>query len=120
MKFCWTTIMVSNMERSLRFYRDLLGLPVQKIMRVDIGMEIVFLGEEETKVELIFNDKIPNPAYTQNISMGFEVASLDETMNLMAANSIEVQGGPFQPNPHTKFFYVLDPDGVKIQFVENM
>lgn len=26
----------------------------------------------------------------------------------------------YQPNPHVKFFYVKDPNGVAIQFVENM
>ncbi|HBE76529.1 MAG TPA: glyoxalase, partial [Firmicutes bacterium] len=28
--------------------------------------------------------------------------------------------GPFQPNPHIKFFFVKDPDGFSVQFVENM
>jgi hypothetical protein len=26
----------------------------------------------------------------------------------------------FQPNPHNKFLYILDPDGVKIQLVETI
>ncbi len=28
MKFCWTTLRVSDFDKSLRFYRDLIGLPV--------------------------------------------------------------------------------------------
>lgn len=32
----------------------------------------------------------------------------------------EVHSGPFQPNPSVSFFYILDPNGLKIQFVENI
>ncbi len=58
MTFCWTTVNVNDMEKSLHFYQTVIGLPVQ--------------------------------------------------------------AGPFSPNPSIKFLYVLDPDGLKIQFVENV
>ncbi|NLK05931.1 MAG: VOC family protein, partial [Spirochaetales bacterium] len=31
---------------------------------------------------------------------------------------LEIYAGPFSPNPYVRFFYILDPNGVKIQFVE--
>ena len=31
MKFCWTTLCVSDFDKSLRFYRDLIGLPLSLI-----------------------------------------------------------------------------------------
>lgn len=33
---------------------------------------------------------------------------------------IDIHSGPFQPNPHTKFIYLLDPNGLKVQLVENI
>jgi lactoylglutathione lyase len=41
-------------------------------------------------------------------------------MKFIKEKSIEIESGPIQPNPNVKFFYVLDPNGVKIQFVENL
>ncbi|ODS49840.1 MAG: lactoylglutathione lyase, partial [Halanaerobium sp. 4-GBenrich] len=33
--------------------------------------------------------------------------------------NIVIQSGPISPNPKIEFFFVLDPNGLKIQFVEN-
>ncbi|MDD5601014.1 MAG: VOC family protein, partial [Actinomycetota bacterium] len=30
MKFCWTTIMVNDLEESLKFYQEIIGLPVNR------------------------------------------------------------------------------------------
>jgi len=59
-------------------------------------------------------------SYGEHISLGFEVNSVDEMMNLIKEKGIAIHSGPFQPNPHTRFFYLLDPNGLKIQFVENI
>lgn len=31
MKFCWVTLHVKNMEESIRFYRDIAGLKLDRI-----------------------------------------------------------------------------------------
>ena len=53
MVFCWSTLMVKDLERSLGFYRDLLGLPVTRRFAAGPEREIVFLGDGETKIELV-------------------------------------------------------------------
>jgi lactoylglutathione lyase len=118
MKFCWATITVKDMEESLKFYQEIVGLPVEKRFETRPGVEIVFLGDGETKVELIRNEQIKDVSFGQDISLGFEVDSIDEMMKLVKEKGIEIHSGPFRPNPHTKFFFVLDPNGLKIQFVE--
>jgi lactoylglutathione lyase len=40
-------------------------------------------------------------------------------MKLIGDKGLEIAGGPYQPNPHIRFFYVKDPNGVSVQFVEN-
>jgi lactoylglutathione lyase len=108
------------MEESLKFYQDVVGLPMDNRFGAGPGMEIAFLGDGETKLELIFNDKNKDVNFGQDVSLGFEVKSVEEKMAFVKGKGINIHSGPFQPNPHIKFFYVLDPNGLKIQFAENM
>lgn len=120
MKFCWCTINVENMENSLKFYEEIVGLSIDRRFTAGPEMEIVFLGDGETKVELICdpNHKLTNSI--EDISIGFEVKSVDEMIKFIKEKGLEVHSGPFQPSPHIKFFFVKDPNGISIQFVENM
>lgn len=120
MKFCWTTINVTDMEKSLGFYQDIVGLELQRRFKPAPHMEIAFLGTGETQVELIYNAGGADADYGAGISLGFEVDSLDIFLPLLDAKGIPVHEGPFQPNPSIRFLYVLDPDGLKIQFLENL
>ncbi|OPL09748.1 MAG: glyoxalase [Firmicutes bacterium ML8_F2] len=118
MKFCWVTISVQDMKKSLDFYQNIVELTISERLNPGEGMEIVFLGDGETKVELLYNPKHPKIENPQGISLGFEVDSLDQQLKLIKEQGIGVTGGPYQPNPNTKFFFVRDPNGVSIQFVE--
>jgi len=118
MTFLWTTITVKNMEESLKFYQDIVGLPLNARFEAGPGMEICFLGDDETKVELICIEKMDKPNLGSDISMGFAVKSVDEKMAFLDEKGIKIHSGPFAPNPHTKYFFILDPNGLKIQFVE--
>jgi len=120
MKFCWSTIMVKNLEESLKFYKEIVGLNVSRSFKAGPEVEIAFLGDGETKVELICNKALKEVNFGHDISLGFEVNSVEEIMAMIKEKGINILSGPFQPNPHTKFFYVLDPNGLKIQFVENI
>ena len=120
MKFCWCTITVRNMAASLKFYQEIVGLPISRRFTAGPGMEICFLGEGETKVELICGGSQKTFDGKAGISLGFEVKSLDEKLQFVKEKGVAVEGGPVQPNPHLKFFHVKDPDGVNVQFVENL
>jgi len=112
--------MVKDMKESLEFYQGIVGLSVKRKFNAGPGTEIAFLGSGETQVELICDEKNKEASFGQSISLGFEVDSVDEMINFVNEKGIDVYSGPFQPNPHIKFFYVLDPNGLKIQFVENI
>ena len=120
MKFCWTTLSVKNLEESLKFYQEIVGLEVDRRFPAGPGVEIAFLGAGETKVELICNEEIKDIDFGQHISLGFEVESVDGMIEFIKEKGIAIHSGPFQPNPHVKFFFVTDPNGLKIQFVENI
>ncbi len=117
MKLCWVTIRVGDVDTSLHFYRDILGLVVDSRHKRP-GHDMVMLGESgEPKVELLYaeNAKAEPGA---GISIGLSVDSVQETLELMKANGIVIEAGPITPNPHISFFFVKDPDGYTVQFVE--
>ncbi len=118
MKFCWSTIYVKDMEKSLKFYQEVVGLKLDRKFESGPGIEIAFLGEGETKIELIYSENNTNINIGKDISWGFNVDSLGDMIEFVKEKNIEIHDGPHQPNPNTKFFYVLDPNGLKIQFVE--
>ena len=118
MKFCWVTINVKDMEKSLFFYQEIIGLGINRRFNPDSDREIVFLGAGETQIELIYNAKTRDIAICEDISLGFEVDSIDHIIKILKRNNIPIHSGPFQPNPSIKFIYVIDTNGVKIQFVE--
>lgn len=119
MKFCWSTLMVRDLEESLRFYQEIIGLRLARRFPAGPGREIAFLGEGDTQIELIRDEAHPEVKVGEDISWGFEVDSLDECMAFVQEQGIAIQSGPFQPNPHTRFFYIYDPNGLRIQFVEH-
>jgi Lactoylglutathione lyase and related lyases len=118
MEFLWTTITVKNMEESLKFYEEIVGLPLNKKFGTAQEAEFAFLGEGETKIELIKYANKETVTIGPDISMGFRVASIEGKLAFLEEKGIPILSGPFSPNPSTKFFFILDPNGIKIQFVE--
>ncbi len=120
MKFCWSTIKVRDMEESLKFYQEIVGLSLIRRFDAGPGREIAFLGEGETQVELICDENNKDISIGEDISWGFEVNSIEEKMKFIREKGMDIHSGPIKPNPHIQFFYVVDPNGLKIQFVENL
>jgi lactoylglutathione lyase len=120
MNFCWVTLYVKNMEESLKFYQEIIGLKVSERFNAGEEMEIAMLGEADgPKVELIYNKKHKVSVQSEGISIGFEVESLDKAMELVKDKNIPIKRGPFSPVPSTRFFFIDDPNGVEIQIVQH-
>jgi len=117
MRFAHVTISVKDMEESLRFYRDIVGLPVTRKFPAGPGRDIVFLGfEGGTEIELISGAQ-GALSFGQDISIGFEVESLEQMIRSLRDNKVEV-GETQSPNPSVKMTFVSDPNGVRVQFLE--
>ena len=54
----------------------------------------------------------------RQIYLGFTVDSLADTIEHLKSNQVKIHSGPFQPSPDVRFIYVLDPNGLKVQFAQ--
>lgn len=120
MKFLWTTINVKNLDESIAFYSDLVGLQVLKRFPAGPGMEIAFMGngaDNETLVELMADSKNGAVNFGEFISVGFAVDSADAMLDTVKSKGIPVHSGPFE-TPGFKFFCIKDPNGLNVQFFQ--
>jgi lactoylglutathione lyase len=115
MKMVHVTIFTGCLEESIKFYEDVVGLKIQNDLR-EFGGNIVFLAKDEgdTQVELIDD---PQKAYKgSGISMGFHVDDVEAKREEILAKGLNATP-IIAPNPHVKFFFVEDPNGVTVQFI---
>ncbi|QAT42354.1 VOC family protein [Aminipila luticellarii] len=121
MRFCWSTLNVKNLDESITFYQEILGLEMSRRVSGGPNTEIAFLGEAgQTEIELICDGDNQSVNVGPDISWGFEVDSLDKALEKVKEKGIKVESGPIQPNPHVKFFFIKDPNGMRIQLVEQI
>jgi len=119
MNFRHITLTVKDLDASVRFYTEVAGLPVDRRFQAEPGTEIAFLGSGETKLELICDKSQPDAVIGNGVSIGFEVEDLAERLENFKNANIPVISDIIQPNPRVRFFYVADPDGFRVQFLEN-
>ncbi len=119
MKICWMTINVKNLEESLKFYQDVVGLNISRRFKAGPDMEIAFVSDGNIEIELIYNEKMKDVNIGQDISIGIEVDSVKDKMHYLKNINVDIHSGPFEPNENIVYFFVLDPNGLKIQFIEN-
>ncbi len=120
MKYLWTTIHVKNMEESILFYSDLLGLQVLQRFPAGPGIEIAFMGnglDNETLVELYANSNNTAVNFSEFISVGFAVDSIDTIFDIVKGKNIPTHNGPFE-TPKFKWFTIKDPNGLSVQFFQ--
>jgi lactoylglutathione lyase len=120
MKFLWTTTYVKNLDESIAFYSNLVGLQMLRRFPAGPGIEIAFMGNginNETQVELLADSKKSTINYSDFISIGFAVDSVDAMLDSVKSKNIPVHDGPFE-TPGSKFFSIKDPNGLNVQFFQ--
>ena len=123
MKFVHVTLSVKDLEASMKFYQEIVGLEVTRKFTSGSGSEIVFLSSGssgDTEVELIASRGDDSGESGKGISLGFEsTLPMDEMIALLKEKGYEPDGSTSSPNPNTRFFFVRDPDGYRIQFMNH-
>jgi lactoylglutathione lyase len=115
MIYSLTTVFVKDIEKSIAFFSNVLGLSVVRRMQGEHGP--VFLGENgKPNIELIGGNT--DAAYS-GFSLGFAVDSLEQaTLDIEAAGCQKIRG-PISPNPNVSFSFFRGPDGIELELIES-
>ena len=119
MAFLWTTVHVKDIETSIKFYEEVVGLTLRRRFSPRSGQELAFLGVGETEIELIHYEGEMLPGDIEGISIGFSCTDADALKLKLSEAGYKVSD-MVMPNPMLKFFIVKDPDGVNVQFVQDL
>lgn len=123
MKFLHTMIRVANIEKSLKFYQELLELKLSRTMEL-ADSTLYFLTDETgcCEIELTYNHELPEGGYTQGTHFGhfaFEVDKMSDFTEKLTAYGLDYKIAPFTiPGPNLTIAFVNDPDGNSIELIE--
>jgi lactoylglutathione lyase len=115
-------VMVSDMDRSVRFYTETLGMRLAARERLDDGVELGFLvmpGSENVQIELIGrgHDGLPDNGKVHHIA--FTVSDIEaEIAKLMAAGVKMIDETPRIILGGTKIAFFFGPDGERLEFFQ--
>ena len=117
LKLYHSNITVLDLERSMKFYEEALGITeVRRISADDGSYEIVFLGHEgeETMLEITWyrDRKEPYDLGDNEIHVGFRVDNYEE-----AYEHHKKMGCICFENPKLGIYFIADPDGYWMEIV---
>ncbi len=123
MRFLHTSITVKDMETSLRFYTEILGLELERRRPIpENKAEIAFVRDPDSgmRIELTHWDgKNEFDPGEQLDHLAFEVEGLDEFLQRAKGRGIRVAKEPFRlAGGSGRLAFILDPNDVWIELIE--
>jgi len=120
-KLLHTRMRVSDMDVTIGFYTNVLGLEVMERKTSPRGSHLAFLKVPNSE-ELIELASYPpsGPVKVQEdlVHLAFQVENLDETMNALAAKGVPITDGPTLSSSGSRFIFIDAPDGYEIELIE--
>lgn len=123
-KFLHTMIRVRDLEASLRFYENVLDLkPSHRLDFEDFSLVYLRNAETDAEIELTWNKGRDEP-YTHGDGYGHVAFVVDDVREkhaaLVAAGHEPLPVKEFSRDGQllARFFFILDPDGYKIELLE--
>lgn len=120
-KLLHTRMRVSDMDQTIRFYTDVLGLEVVERKTSPRGSHLAFLKvpNSEELIELCsFPASGPVKVQEDLVHLAFQVASLDGTMKALNDKNIRITDGPTRTSSGSRFLFIDAPDGYEIELIE--
>ena len=121
-KLLHTRYRVNDLEKTVRFYKEVLGLEEVRRHKSPRGSELVFLkapGSDETIEVCYFPDSGPVQVQPDLTHVAFEVENLQEF-----ARHLELHGIKYSDGPHLKengggFAFIDAPEGYEVELIQN-
>ncbi len=122
-KLLHTRYRLNDLEKSVKFYKDILGLEEVRRHKSPRGSELVFLKtpESEELIELChFPNSGPVEVQTDLTHLAFEVDSLEEFGKHLAKHGLKYSDGPtLRPDGNGGFAFIDAPEGYEIELIES-
>jgi lactoylglutathione lyase len=120
-KLLHTRYRANDLERTVKFYREVLGLTEVRRHKSPRGSELVFLqtpGSEELIEITCFPGSGPVQVQPDLTHLAFAVDSLDEFARHLAAHGLKYSDGPTTSANGSTFAFIDAPEGYEIELIE--
>lgn len=125
MKFLHTMVRVSDIEKSLKFYQEILGLKLDRKKELGSkGATLYFLTDETgcCEIELTYNHEAPECGYELGTQFGhfaFAVDNMDEFAEKLKNHGYDFEREPYRlTEVGSLIAFIKDPDGMMIELIE--
>jgi len=115
MKVKYATIIVEDMDESIKFYTEVMGFEIESQHNPLPGVTITLLkGKGDAMIELIKNTKYETGFY----SVGMDVEDIYATVKELKLKGVKIT---MEPIPITvgKLAFLEDPNGVRIALIQH-
>jgi lactoylglutathione lyase len=120
-KLLHTRMRVSDMDQTINFYTNVLGLEVLERKVSPRGSHLAFLKVPNSE-ELIELCSFPSsgPVIVQEdlVHLAFQVENLDNAIEQLGAKQIRITDGPTTTSSGSRFIFIDAPDGYEVELIE--
>ena len=119
-KYLHTRFRVSDMDKSISFYQDVLGMEVIEQKTSPRGSKLVFLKFPDMDCELelcSFPDSGSVHVPEDLVHLAFQVDDLEVCIEKLNVAGIPITEGPLETSNGTKFIFTEDPDKYEIELI---
>lgn len=116
-----TRYRVTDLDKHVKFYTEVLGLEVARKSESPRGSKLVFLKapQSEELIELCFYPNSGPVEVQEDLThLGFEVDSLEEFGKHIASLGVEFSDGPTMKESGGGFAFIDAPEGYEIELIE--
>jgi len=120
-KLLHTRYRLNDLEKSVRFYQDVLGLKEVRRHKSPRGSELVFLKapESEELIELChFPASGPVQVQPDLTHLAFEVDNLEQFAQHLAKSGLRYSDGPHLKEDGSGFAFIDAPEGYEIELMQ--
>lgn len=120
-KLLHTRYRVNDLEKSVRFYKEVLGLEEVRRHKSPRGSELVFLstpGSEELIELCSFPSSGPVQVQPDLTHLAFEVDSLQDFARHLASHGLTFSDGPTMKENGGGFAFIDAPEGYEIELIQ--
>ena len=120
-KLLHTRMRVSDMDQTIAFYTDVLGLEVLERKVSPRGSHLAFLRvpNSEELIELCsFPPSGPVTVPEDLVHLAFQVESLDQTIAALQQRGVRITDGPTTTSSGSRFLFIDAPDGYEVELIE--